>query len=419
MQKLLQNRKPFVSTRARRNLGELTRDHHVVLVVGVSGSGKSVTCYDTLASFVERDRRKNEVHVINDFATLELTNIRSNMMILFDDCFEKWFYLPRKEASDQMMIVDVLQKIQELKNTCLLFTIRTFTTYVFRSTLQFMFGLNMPVIDFEARDNRLYSDEAYSILSVYVDYHGTAFYSGRKDVERKSLKENKDMMLKIAKNSARFLSTIGKVEALEIMCLKFESFHKEERFFQNPLEHMKKEIRRMKDSSSLGDKWEFCSLMYVLLKGGCVSSSIPEFSLFSKITRVFNTDLRKSNFSSIHSSFLNEIGGKIMLQHPCIARALLNFVFDGGATFMVFFLTNCDINILLRYFRFNESCMQDERDVFIFRKGILTVDYAPRIAERFATVYASTKDDNIVNHINMRDQRFKQIFDSKLAQYST
>ena len=388
-------------------------------MVGISGSGKSVTCYDILASFVEKDRKKNAVLIINDFATLELKNIRSNMMILFDDCFEKWFYLPGKIASDQSIIVDVLQKVQELTNTCLLFTLRKCTKEVFDLTLQLSLGSHIPVIDFESMDSRLTVDEAYSLLSVYVDYHGTAFYSGRKYAERKSLKDDKDMMLKIAKNSASFLTTVGKPEALEIMCLKFESLHKVERFFQRPLEYMKREFRRMKDSSSLKERWEFCSLIYVLLKGGCVSSSIPDFSLFSKITRVFGTDLRDSNFSSIHSSFLNERGGKIMLQHPCIAVPLLFFLFDGNVSFKDFFFMNCDINVLLRYVRLCESFIQGEKDVIIFRKGLFIVDHAPCIAERFATVYASTKDDNIVNHINMMDQRFKQIFDSKLAQYST
>ena len=216
---------------------------------------------------MDKDKIKNTVHIVDDLTNLELSCIQSNMIILFDDCFEKWFYLPDRKATDQMIITDVLEKAKGCINTCLLLTLRKCTKEVFHSTLQLTFGQHMTVLDFEEMENRLTIDEAQSILSIYADYYGTAFYKKRKGDEKKPLKDNKEMMRKIVANSVRFLTTVGKAEALEIMCLKFDSLHKEDQFFRYPLEYLKRELTRMKYSSVLEEKWEFCSLILCFTEG--------------------------------------------------------------------------------------------------------------------------------------------------------
>ena len=107
--------------------------------------------------------------------------------------------------------------------------------------------------------------------------------------------------------------------------------------------------------------------------------------------------------------------GKTMLQHPCIIMALLSFIFDGNTKFITFFLANCDIYILLRYIRFSESFIKGEENVIVFKKGLFNVDYLPRMAERFALAYATTEDEDIINHINLKDEKFKQIFKRELG----
>ena len=394
-------------------------ENNVVFVVGLPGCGKSVTCYDILASFIEKDREKNFVHIVNDLTKLDMSNIRSNMIILFDDCFENWFYLRNKKATDEMILKDVLEKVQECVNACLLFTLRKCTKEYFDSTLKDAVRSRVPcILDFEGKDCLLSEEDAYSILCTFIKYHDPAYY--RKGDDRKSLTDDEEMMSKIVeklvappKHPDREFRTIGKTEALEIMCMKFDSLHKIEGFFGNPIEYLKKEFQRMKNSSLLSEKWEFCSFIYVLLKGGCVSNSVPDFLLLSKITHKFDIDLQNGNFSSVCGSLLYERAGQIMVQHPCVVVALLSFVvFSGNRKFIDFFIADCDINILLRYFRFSESSGKGEKDVIcLTTAGVFNNDdWVPQIAGRFAKVYVSTRDDNIVNHINMKGERFKKIF---------
>ena len=278
----------------------------------------------------------------------------------------------------------------------------------------------MSVLDFETEDCKLTESEANTILSVYIKYHGSAFYREGVRRIRKSLNENKDMQWKIAQDSVACSSAVGRTEALEIMCLKFQSLYEKKQFFRKPKEHLVKEFKRMKNSSKTTDKLEFCSLMYVSLKGGCILNTTPDFNLFSNIIRLFKIKIDERNENTIRSPLLVKRDEQIMLQHSFVLVALLSFIFEDNSAFRDFFIKNCDINILLRYVRFRESTsfITEEVDVIVCEYDVSNAHY-DGIVERLATEYISTQNEDIIKHRNMEYKRFKEIFEGFTSKAQT
>ena len=377
----------------------------VVLISGLPGSGKTSSCLNILQCY-EREDTKNNVLVFEDLDEVNTSDIPEHTAILLDDCFEKWFYLHDKQDLDRNKLQNISQLVKTTSNVYVLFTLRECTFEAYGSFIINQLGVDEKHI-IHMGDIKLNYEEALQITYIFIKMHGVT-------VMRNASAKFDEIVEGTVKKCLEKKTKVGHVEALEIYCITNKQLLiADGKFFNDPQTFLVRTFILMSKAMDAKERWEYCSLMYLLLKGGKVRIEDGcEIGLLVKITKHLNFAAEGRECLNFESKYMLKEDDVVTFQHSFIMRTFLfHLLMDTQQT--QFVINNCSHEVLLRYMR----CKKDEKekDIHVITPKLFVVNFKSILAKRLAKEYCRTSDVNILKYISMEDRDYNKEFATALA----
>ena len=292
-------------------------------------------------------------------------------------------------------------------NCIVLFTLRECTFEAYGSFILDQLGVDEHHI-VQMDDIRLSYEEALQIMYIFIKMHGVILM-------RNALANFGEIVESIVQKCLEVKAYVGHVEAMEIFCIINEQLLlADEHFFNDPQTFLNKTFTSMRKVSDAQKRWEYCSLMYLLLKGGKVRIEDGcDIGLLMKITNHLNFAAEGRERLNFESRYMLKEDNVVTFQHSFIMKAFLfHLLLDMKTTRFV--ISNCSHEVLLRYMR----CTRDEKEkeIHVIKLNIFGVDFRSILAKRLAAEYCRTLDVNILKYVSMEDSHYHGEFTTALEE---